>query len=65
VDVTLPDGTRIRASSLLDRVEDDPTRDFGLYLDARWNPTWPSDTIDWVRQNYRVEAVETRNRSTG
>jgi len=43
----LPDGTRVRASSISDRVENDPTRDFGLYLDARWEPTWPSDLIDW------------------
>jgi hypothetical protein len=47
VDVTLPDGTRIRASSILDRVEHDPTRDFGLYLDPCWEPTWSSDMIDW------------------
>jgi hypothetical protein len=47
VDLTLPDGTRIRASSIFDRVDDDATRDFGLYLDARWEPSWPSDTIDW------------------
>jgi hypothetical protein len=47
VDVTLPDGTRIRASSIFERVEDDPTRDFGLYLDAHWEPTWSSETIDW------------------
>ena len=43
----LPDGTRVRASSIVDRVEDDPTRDFGLYLDARWKPTWSSETVDW------------------
>jgi len=47
MDVTLPDGTPIRASSIFDGVEDDPTRDFGLYMDARWKPTWSSDTIDW------------------
>jgi hypothetical protein len=47
VDLTLPDGTRIRASSILDRVEDDPSRDFGLYMDVRWEPSWPSDLIDW------------------
>lgn len=47
MEVLLPDGTRIRASSIFERVEDDPTRDFGLYLDTRWKPTWPSETIDW------------------
>jgi hypothetical protein len=58
VEVTLPDGTRIRASSIVDRVEDDPARDFGLYLDARWEPTWPSDTIDW--QDFGLPADGTR-----
>ena len=43
----LPDGTRIQASSIFDRAEDDPSRDFGLYMDARWEPSWPSDMIDW------------------
>jgi hypothetical protein len=47
VEVTLPDGSRIRASSIFERVEHDTTRDFGLYLDPCWEPTWPSDTIDW------------------
>ena len=43
----LPDGTPIRASSIFDRSEDDPSRDFGLYMDVRWEPSWPSDIIDW------------------
>jgi protein-tyrosine phosphatase len=47
VDVTLPDGTRVRASSILDRLEDDEQRDFGLYLDERWQPTWPAEVIEW------------------
>ena len=45
--MTLPDGTPIRAASLADRCETDAGRDFGLYMDARWQPTWPADTIDW------------------
>jgi protein-tyrosine phosphatase len=45
--VTFPDGTRVRASSLRERVADDPERAFGLYLDARWEPTWPAEVIDW------------------
>jgi hypothetical protein len=48
VDVTLPDGTRVRASSIFERDEDDLTRDFGLYMDSRWSPTWPADVIDWA-----------------
>jgi len=48
VDVVFPDGTRVRASSLLERREDDPERDFGLYLDRRWDPTWPAVVVDWA-----------------
>lgn len=45
--VTFPDGTRVQASSILDRRVDDPERSFGLYLDAQWEPTWPADLIEW------------------
>jgi protein-tyrosine phosphatase len=37
----------VRASPLRERREDDPARDFGLYCDERWAPTWPAETIDW------------------
>jgi len=47
VNVTFPDGTVVRASSIAERVEHDPSRAFGLYLDARWAPTWSADVIDW------------------
>lgn len=47
MDVTFPDGTVIRASSIAERDDDDPSRDFGLYLDSRWAPTWPAEVIDW------------------
>lgn len=47
VEVVFPDGTRVRASSLFDRNEHSSGRDFGLYLDRRWNPTWPAETIEW------------------
>ena len=43
----MPDGTRIRPSSILERDDDDPTRAFGLYMDERWDPTWPAEIIDW------------------
>ena len=58
MDITLPDGTAIRASSIFDRVEDDPTRDFGLYMDARWKPVSPSDLID--RRDFGLPADATR-----
>jgi hypothetical protein len=45
--VTFPDGSRVRASSLAERREDDPERAYGLYLDARWAPTWPADIVSW------------------
>ena len=45
--VTFPDGSRVRASSLADRRADDPERSYGLYLDARWEPTWTADLVDW------------------
>jgi hypothetical protein len=45
--VGFPDGTRVRASSISDRCVHDPERTFGLYLDARWEPTWPATVIDW------------------
>jgi protein-tyrosine phosphatase family protein len=45
--VTFPDGTRVRASCLADRVADDPERAYGLYLDEQWAPTWPADVVAW------------------
>ena len=48
VDVILPDGSRIRACSLADRVEADPERSFGLYMDEAWYPTWPAAIIPWA-----------------
>lgn len=45
--VRFPDGTRVAAAPLCARAEDNPSRDFGLYLDARWAPTWDAELIDW------------------
>jgi protein-tyrosine phosphatase len=47
MDVTMPDGTRVRACGIFDRREDDDQRDFGLYMDERWQPTWPAEVIEW------------------
>jgi hypothetical protein len=50
--VGFPDGTRIRASSISDRCVDDPKPTFGLYLDARWDPTWPVQWFaEWAQAN--------------
>jgi len=46
-DVRLPDGTLVTARALLERRVDDPSRDYGLYMDARWAPSWASTLIDW------------------
>jgi hypothetical protein len=45
--VRFPDGTRVRASSISDRRVDDPERAYGLYLDPRWEPSWPATLVDW------------------
>ncbi len=45
--VTFPDGSRVRASSIADRRTDDRDGSYGLYLDPRWEPTWPADLIEW------------------
>jgi len=47
VDVRFPDGISIAASSLSARQEDSSDRDFGLYMDPAWAPTWEAELIDW------------------
>ena len=47
MEVVFPDGTRVRASSIAERDERSSDRDFGLYMDRRWEPTWPAEIIDW------------------
>ena len=47
--LTFPDGTTVTGVSF---VADDPySRDevpsFGLYMDQRWNPSWPHAHVDW------------------
>ncbi len=45
--VCFPDGTCITASPLDARQEDNAGRDFGLYMDPAWAPTWDAELIDW------------------
>lgn len=45
--VRFPDGTEITASALSSRSEINLHRDFGLYMDPSWRPTWPADLIAW------------------
>ncbi len=47
MEVTFPDGTQVRAASIAERDEQGNGRDFGLYLDPRWDPTWPAEIVDW------------------
>jgi hypothetical protein len=44
-EVRFPDGTTVRASPLSERGAAEC--DFGLYLDARWDPSWPAELIEW------------------
>jgi len=46
-EVRFPDGTLVRASALEDREANAVWRGYGLYLDARWAPTWPAAVVDW------------------
>ena len=45
--VRFPDGTVVKGLALRERKEQDPDRDYGLYLDAGWRPTWPATLVDW------------------
>jgi hypothetical protein len=45
--VRFPDGTQVTASSVASRQEDRPGRDFGLYMDPSWAPTWAAEMIEW------------------
>ncbi len=46
MDVRFPDGTVIRALGLSERKVEDRDRDYGLYFDPAWRPTWPSDVVE-------------------
>jgi hypothetical protein len=45
--VFFPDGTAVDACGLRDRRPEASDRDFGLYMEPRWAPTWPADLIEW------------------
>lgn len=47
MDVQFLDGTVVRALELSERKEKDRERDYGLYLDAAWRPTWKADVVAW------------------
>lgn len=45
--VRFPDGTVVLVSPLAERQEKNPDRDFALYLDPAWRPTWEAAVVDW------------------
>lgn len=45
--VQFPDGVVVDAVSLRERKLEKSDRDFGLYMDPAWAPTWPAELIDW------------------
>jgi len=47
MNVRLPNGIVLAARPLAERRARDPDRDYGLYLDLAWRPTWPATVIDW------------------
>ena len=47
MDVLLPDGTLVRATSVFDSEPGETPPTFGLYLDTEWKPAWANDRIDW------------------
>jgi hypothetical protein len=46
-EVSFPDGVVVRGAAVTDRETNADWRDYGLYLDARWAPTWPATVLDW------------------
>lgn len=45
--VRFPDGTCVEAVRIRGRRPENPDRDYGLYFDHVWRPTWPAEVVDW------------------
>ncbi len=45
--VQFPDGTTVRAVGIHERDPENPDRDYGLYLDPLWGPSWSADVVEW------------------
>ena len=56
MNVRFPDGTCITASPLGERNADNSDRDFGLYMDPAWAPSWNAELIDWPDFGLPVDA---------
>ncbi len=47
MEICFPSGVVVRAAGLADRDKNADWREFGLYMDSRWDPNWPSRMIEW------------------
>lgn len=56
-----PDGIVVRGAGLADRDTNREWRDRGLYLDARWAPTWPAELVDWPDFGTPADDVDAAN----
>ena len=45
--VRFPDGTAVEGLAHSERCVQKPSRDFGLYLDPCWAPSWHAETLTW------------------
>lgn len=57
-ELRFPDGTVLRTAALADRASNADWRQYGLYLDARWAPTWPATVLDWPDLGTPVDDLE-------
>ena len=57
MNVKFPDGTIVSACSLAERREANPNRDFGLYMDRAWNPTWKAELSSGRTSDFRLIPV--------
>ena len=45
--VRFPDGVEVQGRPIAERERSSADRDYGLYLDPAWEPSWPADEIEW------------------
>jgi hypothetical protein len=57
--VQFPDGTIIEAVGIHHCRRDKTYPDYGLYLDARWRPTWNADVIEWEDYGLPTDSAAT------
>jgi len=62
-EVHFPDGTVVRAASLAACDHNAGWRDYGLYLDERWQPAWPAWVVAWPDFGSHPTLTRPRRRS--